>query len=129
MAFIEKRSIGMAIVLCIVTCGIYAWFWVYKVWDSLYKANDMPSNAGTDLLLSLVTCGIYYIYMYYKAGKLEASAFARHGLQQKDDSVMYVLLAVFGFWVISLAILQSNINSQLADAANNANFPQQNQQY
>lgn len=118
MQLIEKRSIGTSIVLTFLTCGIYSWIWDYKVWSSLYKANGMENRAGTDLVLSLVTCGIYYIYMFYKAGKLESSAYAKHGLARKDDSTIYLLLTIFALWIIPLAMMQSNINNELADAVN-----------
>ena len=118
----EKRSVATSIILCIITCGIYMWYWDYKNWDSLYRANGQPSKAGTDLLLSLITCGIYYIYMHYKMGKMEGEAFARYGLGQKDDSVLYLILTIFGLGIVSVAILQSNINHPLADAVNGYHY-------
>jgi ABC-type dipeptide/oligopeptide/nickel transport system permease component len=129
MVVIEKRSVGMAILLSIITCGIYLIYWEYKVWDSLYKANNLPSSAGVDVLLSIVTCGIYMFYMLYKAGKMESSAMALYGLPPKDDSVLYLILGIFALAIVSLAILQSNINNTLADVVNGSyNDPQQRQQ-
>ena len=122
---IERRSVGTAIVLTIITCGIYALYWDYKLWDSLYRANKMPSTAGTDVVLSLITCGIYYIYMHYKAGKLEASAHTLYVLPPKDDSILYLILTIFGLGIVSVAILQSNINNNLVDVVNNAYAPPQ----
>ena len=115
---IEKRSIPMAIIFTILTCGIYEIYWNYKIWDSLYRANGLPSSAGVDILLSIVTCGIYGLYMLYKAGKMESDAFKRYDLGDKDDSVLYIVLAIFSFGIISNAILQSSINNQLADRVN-----------
>ena len=120
MMIIEKREVPIAILLSIVTCGIYFLYWEYKIYDSLYKANNQPSSAGVDLLLSCVTCGIYFIYMMYKSGKMESSALAMYGLQEKDDSVLYMILGIFGLGIVSAAIIQTNINNQLADAVNNA---------
>jgi len=128
MVIIEKRSVGLAILLSIITCGIYLIYWEYKTWDALYKANNQPSSAGVDVLLSIVTCGIYMIYMLYKGGKLESSAMAHYGFPPKDDSVLYLILGIFGLAIVSLAILQSNINNMLADAVNSAyNDPQRRQ--
>jgi len=118
----QKRSVGVSIVLIFLTCGIYALYWDYKNWESLYRANGLHSTAGTDLLLSLVTCGIYYIYMHYKMGKMEGEAFARYGLGHKDDSVLYLLLTLFGLGIVATAILQSNINFPLADTVNAAYY-------
>ena len=117
---IEKRSVGVAIVLSLVTCGIYYLYWAFKLWDSLYKANNRPSTAGTDLLLGIVTCGIYKHYMWYKSGKMESDAHRLYDLPPKDDSILYLILSVFNLGIVSMAILQSNINNTLADVVNAA---------
>ena len=127
--YIEKRSIPLAIVFSIITCGIYFIYWEYKLWDSLYKANGLPSNAGVDVLLSFVTCGIYFFYMLYKAGKMETSALQRYNLPEKEEAMLYVILAVFGLSIVSFAILQSNINNLLADAHENAQHDPQRRDY
>ncbi|MCL1999620.1 MAG: DUF4234 domain-containing protein [Turicibacter sp.] len=122
--YIEKRSIAVAIILAFVTCGIYVLYWQYKLYESLYRANNLPSTAGVDLLLSIVTCGIYAIYMMYKMGKLESQAFATHDLGEKDEALLYVILSVFGLAIVSMAIIQSNINT-LADNVNNSHYDNQ----
>ena len=118
---IEKREIAVAVILSIITCGIYMIYWEYKVWDSLYKATNRPSNAGVDVLLGFITCGIYFIYMLYKAGKMEQEANAMYNLPEKDEAALYLILGIFGLGIVSLAIMQSNINTYLADAVNGAN--------
>ena len=119
----------MAILLTIITCGFYGLYWDYKVWDSLYRATNKPSTAGMDLLLSLVTCGIYYVYMLYKMGKMESEAYQMYSLGQKDESLLYVILGIFGLAIVSVAIVQSNINNQLADAANGTYHDPQHRPY
>lgn len=122
---IEKRSIPLAIVFTIITCGIYMIYWEYKILDSLYKANNIPSSAGVDVLLSIVTCGIYGLYMLYKAGKMESQAMAAYNFPEKNESALYLILGIFGLAIISFCILQSGINNFLADAVNNSyNDPQ-----
>lgn len=127
--FIEKRSIAAAIVFVVITCGFYAIYWEYKILDSLYRANNIPSNAGVDVLLSIITCGIYGLYMLYKAGKMESSAMRIYGLPEKDEGALYLILGIFGLAIVSFAILQSNINSVLADAVNNTFDDPQRRQY
>ena len=117
---IEKRSVAMAIIFTIITCGIYAIYWEYKVWNSLYRATNRPSNAGLDVLLGIITCQLYSIYMMYKGGKMETEAYAMYGLPEKDETALYLILSIFGLGIISLAILQSNLNNPLADVANGA---------
>ena len=128
--YIEKRNVATAIVFSIITCGIYAIYWEYKMLDSLYKANNLPSNAGVDIVLSIVTCGIYGLYMLYKAGKMESSALRMYNQPERDEAALYLILGIFGLAIVSFAILQSNINNYLADAVNNSyNDPQQGGQF
>ena len=112
--YYSKRGVATSIILSIVTCGIYAWVWLHHLLSTLYRQNDMPSNAAMDIVLSFVTCGIYYIYLLYKLGKLESGMHYRLGAQPKDDSILYLILGIFGLWVVVYALLQSNINT-LAD--------------
>jgi len=63
----------------------------------------------------------------YKMGKMESEAYSMYGLGEKDDSALYLIITIFGFSIVSMGIVQSNINNRLADAVNNAysNPPQQ----
>jgi hypothetical protein len=115
-----KRSIPLAIVLTIVTCVIYAWYWLYKILSAHYRLSGQQNNAGLDIILSFVTCGLYYYYLSYKMGKLESATYAARGLPPKDDSVLYLILSLFGLWIVNYAIMQSNLN-KIAD--NNVTIP------
>jgi hypothetical protein len=109
-----KRDILVSVILTIVTCSIYGWVWLYCILKDLYALGGKQNTAGMDILLCFVTCGIYYFYLHYKMGKLEAEAYHALGKPYRDDSVLYVLLALFGFWIINVCIVQSNLN-KLAD--------------
>jgi hypothetical protein len=102
-----ERSVGVSILLSILTCGIYAWYWMYKVTQEVTEFNNENANPGVEVVLSLVTCGIYYLYWNYKMGKRIAVARS----SSSDDSILYLILALFGLGIVSLAIMQSNLNN------------------
>lgn len=116
---IEYRSVPLAIVFSLLTCGIYMIYWEYKILESLYRATNRPSSAGADILLSIVTCGIYGLYMLYRAGKMETRAMMDRDLPEKDEAALYLVLGIFGLAIVSFAILQSNINNFLSDDGSN----------
>jgi len=59
----QVRSPALVIILSIVTCGIYAWYWIYKMSEELQRATGKSTiSPGVELLLCIVTCGIYPIY-------------------------------------------------------------------
>ena len=113
--YYSRQSVGTAILLSVITCGIYGIYWLHQILSTLYRINNQPNSAGTDIVLIFVTCGIYGIYLMYKMGKLESEAYYNLGLPSKDDSGLYLILAFFGMGtLIACAIVQSNIN-RMAD--------------
>ena len=120
MAMFEKRNVVGCIILSLVTCGIYAIIWEYKLLSDMYRMNNMPSKAGIDILLGFVTCGIYTIYVFYKLGQLESQVHSTYGLPPKNDSLIYLILGIFTVTLVPFAMLQNNINNTLADAVAHA---------
>ncbi|MBQ3408159.1 MAG: DUF4234 domain-containing protein [Clostridia bacterium] len=108
---IQQRNVAVAILLSIVTCGIYGIYWFIVLSDDVGKANNNPNiSGGVAFLLNLVTCGIYGMYWSYKLGKEMYEANQKHGIAAKDNSVLYLILAIFGFQIVNWAIIQSELN-------------------
>lgn len=103
----SQRNVGVAILLSIITCGIYTLYWMYKMTQEITEYNNENANPGVELILSLVTCGIYYYYWNYKMGKRLGQARGT----PSDDSILFLILAIFGLGIVSLAIMQSQMNS------------------
>lgn len=108
-----QRNIAVAIILSIVTCGIYGIYWLIKMADELNEASGHydGTSGGMVFLLSLVTCGIYQLYWYYKAGEYANEAKARRNLYCDSSSgIIYLLLGLFGFGIVSYALIQNELN-------------------
>ena len=106
---VKEKSIGLCIVLSIVTCGIYCLYWLYCLAKDLNDLCDSQnqekgSDAGLVIVLSIVTCGIYQLYFMYKAGKMLASLTRSNGTHPSDDSVILLVLSIFGLPLISYCI-------------------------
>lgn len=105
---ITSRSIPLAIILSIVTCGIYGLYWMYCLANDLNTASghEQDTSGGLVVLFSIITCGIYGLYWYYTAaGKVgEVQEFDR---RPRDGSlgILYLLLALFGFSIVSMALI------------------------
>jgi hypothetical protein len=106
----HKRSVGMAILLSLVTCGIYGFFWMYSLADDLIAYNSEEDSAGTEILLGIISCGVYFYYWYYKMGKRVYNAQLKAHGEASDESVLYLILAIFGLGIISQSIMQSKVN-------------------
>ncbi len=65
------------------------------------------------ILLTIVTCGIYglySIYWAYQMGKKIAMAEQKRNLVVQDNSILYLILSLFGFGIVVYIIAQSDLN-------------------
>lgn len=109
---IQKRGVGMAIVLTIITCGLYGIYWFVCLTDEVGRlSGDNSVSGGMAFLLTIVTCGIYKFFWNYKMGKLMYQAHERAGRIPTDNSILYLVLSILQLDIISYAIIQSEINS------------------
>ena len=106
---ISKRSIVGAILLSLVTCGIYPIFWFISLTNDMNKLSGRTSDAsgGMALLLTIVTCGIYGIIWSYKMGeKRDIIA----NVEKGSSHILYLILSLFGLSIIVWALAQDAIN-------------------
>lgn len=107
----NERSVFSVIFLTIITCGIYNLYWIYATTN---ETNDYLEDGDTSgvmvLIYNLLTCGIYGVYWYYKMGKRIQAIQEKSGNYGNDDSVLYLILCIFGLGIVSNAIIQSNLN-------------------
>ena len=108
----KERNIAVAIILSLVTCGIYAIYWFIVLTDEAkaYSEDATMASGGVAFLLTLVTCGIYGIYWAYRLGKAIEMAQSKNNLPATDNSVLYLILQIFGFGIIVYALAQNELN-------------------
>lgn len=115
------RSLGMYILLSIITCGIYSYYFLYTM---ARDANVICSEDGKKtggllafILLSFVTCGFYAIYWYYNLGNRLAENAPRYGLNFQENGTTILLWYLVGALLcgigpfVAMHILMKNMNS------------------
>lgn len=113
---IKRRSVGLAIFLTLITCGIYGIFWFVFMTNEAGKLSGDPTfTGGKHFLLTLVTCGIWHYIWSYQIGGQIAKAQVNKGITAKDNGVLYLILNFFGLAIVTYALVQSDLN-QMADA-------------
>lgn len=109
---IQKRSIASALVLSLITCGIYSIFWFISMTDeSNILSDEKTASGGLAFLYSLITCGIYGVYWNYKMGKKMVNAGRKYNKQISDNSVLYLVLCLLGFGIVNYCLIQNDLNS------------------
>lgn len=124
----NNRSLVKYILLSIVTCGIYSYFFIYQLAKdvNIICSGDGKETAGLlkFILLSIVTCGIYsWFWMYNIANRLAENA-PRYGMSFTENGTTVLMWYIFGAVLcgigpfIGMNIIIKNTNA-LATAYNN----------
>ncbi|MNI62773.1 hypothetical protein D3C73_1181060 [compost metagenome] len=101
----------MAIILSLITCGIYAIYWFIVMTNDVGKlSGDYTFTGGKHFLLTLVTCGIWSFVWAYQVGKQIEEAQRQRGLAATDNSTLYIILSIFGLGIVVYALVQSDVN-------------------
>ena len=116
MVNIKKRSVALAILFSIITCGIYAIYWQVSMVNSMNAVSKKENAKGgvVVFLLSLITCSIYWLYWIFKAGDTIDAAKTANGTPTSNRGLVYLLLSIFGLGLVAFAIMQSDLNSLAA---------------
>jgi hypothetical protein len=109
---LEVRSIVTYIILSIITCGIFALYWIYVLAEDMRRVSNDPNapSGGMVLLLSIVTCGIYQFIWFYRQGEIIDRVKTSLGYSSSNTGIIYLVLSIFGLSIVSTALLQDELN-------------------
>ncbi|WP_251388334.1 DUF4234 domain-containing protein [Mediterraneibacter agrestimuris] len=109
------------ILLSIVTCGIYSYYFIYTIARDVNVAceGDGQSTGGLlkFILLSILTCGIYSFWWEYSLGNRLAMNAPRYGMSFTENGTSVLMWLLFGVLLcgigpyIAMNILIKNTNS------------------
>jgi len=108
---VEEKNIPMYIILTLVTCGLFGMYWFVVMANDIkeLKGGDKP-NGVVDLLLGIVTCGIYMWYCYYQYPQHIVDIQKAKDKEVNDASVVALICGVLGLGIVSLALIQNEVN-------------------
>ncbi len=110
---VEKRSIAVAIILTVITCGIYGIYWFICLTNeaNILANRKEETSGGVAFVLNLITCGIYGLYWAYKMGEKIDAAKAERGISNSSSmGIVYLILCFFGLGIVAYALMQDEIN-------------------
>ncbi len=108
---VTKRDIAVSVILSIVTCGIYGLYWFVCLNNEANKVSgENNPSGGVALLLTIVTCGIYSFFWNYKMGQKLYNAGKMHNKEISDNSVLYLILSIFGLSIVNYCLIQNDLN-------------------
>ena len=114
---VTNRNVAIAVILSLVTCGIYGLFWMASINDDANLVSDETNDTSGILavILTIITCGIYGIYWNYKMGQKLYGAGSKNKVTISDNSLVYLIMALLGVFVpglvlVNYCLMQSDLN-------------------
>ena len=114
------RSLIAYVLLSIITCGIYGYYFIYTVARDVNIACDdddeETAGLGMFILLSFITCGFYGLWWEYKLGNRLQKNGPAYGLDISENGTTILLWRILGCVVcfvgtfIGSYILIKNVN-------------------
>ena len=110
-AQIEERNIIVYLLLTLVTCGIFGIYWLIIMLKDIATTSGEDINPWMVILLTIITCGIYGIYYSYMMGKYMVKAGENYNVKIEDNSILYLVLTIFGFGIVTYCLVQNDLNT------------------
>lgn len=105
---IRVKNVALCVFLSIITIGIYQLYWIFCVADSIKNMEGREGSAVAEVICFIIP--FYGLYWYYSRAKRMYKATENSGAPIDDNSVPCLLIAIFFFGVVSVAIMQSSLN-------------------
>lgn len=108
---ITRRGVAQVVIFSIITCGIYALYWLYVTAKELQAATGKATlSPGILLILGLFVWPAALAILAYDANNSLNMIRAQKGLPQVDNLVLWIILAVL-ISIVSVALIQNEINT------------------
>lgn len=107
----KERNIVTQIILTVVTCGLYGLYWSYMVAKEIVTFKDPADNGLLEILLMifLAPVGAFLTEKKFTEGC------AAKGIEHKDNTILYLILSLLGLHVVTLALMQNDMNKLAAE--------------
>lgn len=101
----RHRSLGIMVVLTIITFGLYFLYWTVSFQMELKQKTNEGFGGLGHLIMILITFGIYYIYWNYKVGeRLEK-------MGRPNNGILYLILILLAVGWLNPFLMQSEANN------------------
>lgn len=106
---LKEVDIAKSIIFSIITLGIYGIIWLYKMARTIKTINNDKSSSGGEIVC-LMLVPFYMIYWVFTRTKIIKAQADKRNLKISDNAVLYLVLSLFGLNIISVALMQNDLN-------------------
>ena len=106
---ISKRNIALSIVLTIITGGVYAYYWQYKLIENTRVVQGTRGSCVGEFLCFMFV-PFYALYWWFTRGNSVEQILSKQGYHTSGSGILYLILSFFGLQMVSMAIAQYDFN-------------------
>ena len=110
MVYYKKKNIALSIILSLVTFGIYPIIWQYHLIQNVRTLKGSYSGGVTELLCCMFV-PFYSLYWWFSRGEYVKTVCKHYNYSVMGSGILYLLLGLFGFGIVSYAIMQRDFNN------------------
>jgi len=103
---IKQRNIVTAVILSLVTCGIYGIYWVICMAREAVSVKDANDSGVLEIVLMLF---LPFLGFFLCEKKLSEGCEAK-GIAHKDNSIVYLILGLVGLGIVNYCMMQNDLN-------------------
>jgi uncharacterized sodium:solute symporter family permease YidK len=103
---IKSRSIVTAVLLTIITCGIYGIYWVIVMTRDAISVKD-PADSG---VLEIVLMLFLPFLGFFMAERKFYEGCQDRGITHADNSILYLILGLVGLGIVNCCMMQNDLN-------------------
>ena len=102
-----KKSIATVVILTIITCGIYGFWWLYNAHQELMNASGVTPTLSPviTLILAIFVSPVGFGLFGYDAARAMDKFCGKEG----EHTVGYLVLGIF-LPIVQIAVVQNDIN-------------------
>ena len=108
---LTKRSLAKVIILSIITCGVYMYFWYWRTIHELYNAGNYRFcniNTGLQFFFCFLD-SVGALFLAMNANSNINIIRTNKGLPETDKKLIYIIFGVF-VPIVQVVLIQRAIN-------------------
>lgn len=106
----QRKEIGVCLLLSLVTLKIYPYIWAYSIMKKIRLLGNRYTDCGGEMLCYLFV-PFYKLYWFYTRGGEIADYAAFWGVRLKKRQGAYLLMSFFLSDIVVLCVMQSELNA------------------
>lgn len=106
---IEQKDIAAAIIISLLTCGIYTIYWVYCIMKSI-KALKGEDDSVVGEMLCFIFVPFYSVYWMYTRSDVIVTELKKRGISATTSKEGSLILSLLALGIVVWGIMQSDLN-------------------